>query len=210
MNRTRDRVGIVFAWLCGALLLATIAGLILWIAWNGLAALSFEFLTKDPAPGSLEEGLTGGIRAPLVGTLLVMLVGGGIALPMGVATAIFLAEYRKPAWLARYVEAGVEIIFGIPAIVFALFGLAIFIYPWLSFLSHNVESSGVAYGKSFLVAGVMMSLIALPPIVRSTQEAIEGRSTRAQRGLVRARQGTAGDHPSTCSSRARCRGSRPG
>lgn len=173
MNRTVDRVGIAASWFCGAMLLVTIAGLLVWIAWNGARAINLEFLTLDPSPGSLEEGLQGGLRAPLVGTLLVMLIGGGIALPIGIATAIFLSEYRRPAWLASLVESAVEIIFGIPAIVFALFGLLVFTYGFFWPFSHKVESSGVAYGKSFLVAGAMLSLIALPPIVRSTQEAIK-------------------------------------
>jgi phosphate transport system permease protein len=173
VNRTLDRIGIAASWCCGGMLLVTIAGLLAWIGWNGLRSIDLGFLTTDPSPGSLEEGLVGGVRGPLVGTLLVMLIGGGIALPIGVATAIFLTEYRRPAWLANAVESGVEVLFGIPSIVFALFGLAVFSAPWTIPLSSEVESSGRAYGKSFLVCGIMLSLIALPPIVRSTQEAIK-------------------------------------
>ena len=103
-----------------------------------------------------------------------MLVGIGvaIALPLGVGTAIFLAEYRRPAWLAHAVESAVEVIFGVPSIVFALFGLAIFTNSFFGFLSDSVESSGIAFGRSFLVAGIMMSLLALPPITRATEESI--------------------------------------
>jgi phosphate transport system permease protein len=172
VNRTLDRIGIGVAWISGLFLLVVIAGLVLWLAWNGIRVLSLDFLWSDPAPGSLEAGLAGGIRFPLAGTLIVMLIGSLIALPVGVATAIFLAEYRRPAWLASAVEGAVEIVFGVPAIVFALFGLAVFTSSNLAFMSQRVESSGAAYGRSFLIAGTMLSLIALPPIVRSTQEAI--------------------------------------
>jgi phosphate transport system permease protein len=75
--------------------------------------------------------------------------------------------------LARAVDAAVDLLFGVPAVVFALLALAVFTAPWLSPLSGTVATSGQAYGRSFLVAGIVMSLLALPPVTRATQEAIE-------------------------------------
>ena len=167
-----DRAGIALAWASGLFLVAVVVGIILWLGIKGISSINWDFLWQDPSPGSLEKGVLGGIRGPLVGTLIVMTIGTLIALPLGVGTAIFLAEYRKPAWLANVVESAIEIIFGVPSVVFALFGLAIFTSPWLGFLSSTVESSGQAFGRSYLVAGIMLSLLALPPITRSTEEAI--------------------------------------
>lgn len=173
-SRTRflDRVGIALSWAAGLTLLVAIVGIVVWLGINGASKLSWSFLTADPSPGSLEEGVTGGIRGPIFGTLALVVIGVAMAFPIGVGTAVFLTEYRRPVWLARAVESAVEVIFGVPSIVFALFGLAVFTSPLLGFLSQTVESSGLAYGRSFLVAGVMMSLLALPPITRATEESV--------------------------------------
>jgi phosphate transport system permease protein len=167
-----DRLGIGLAWLCGGVLVAVSCGIVGWLAVKGAGALSWDFLWKDPAPGSALEGVTGGVRGPIVGTVALTTLGCVIALPLGVGTAVFLAEYGRPVWLARTVESAIDVLFGVPAIVFALFGLAVFSNPLFIPLSSEVESSGQAFGRSFVVAGIMMSLLALPPITRSTQSAI--------------------------------------
>jgi len=171
-RRLSDRIGIAGAWLSGGALLAVLAGLIAWLAVKGLQNVDWAFVTSNPLPGSLEQGVTGGILAPLVGTLTVVVLGAVVAVPLGVATALFLSEYRSPRWLAHVADISVDLIFGVPSIVFALFGLAIFIRPDLVFLSHRVESSGNAAGASFICASLMMSLIAFPPIVRASQAAM--------------------------------------
>lgn len=166
------RVGIGLSWVAGLSLVAMILGIVVWLGIEGASALSWEFISQDPSPGTIEEGVLGGIRGPLVGTLLVTAIGVAVALPIGLGAAIFLAEYRRPHWLARLVEQGVELLFGIPSIVFALFGLAIFTSSALIPLSSEIGSSGKAYGQSFIVSGLMMALIAIPPIARSAEEAI--------------------------------------
>jgi phosphate transport system permease protein len=172
MARPLDRAGVALAWGCGLALVAAVAGVIGWLAWEGVGKLTISFLTTDPLPGSVKQGVVGGIRGPIAGTLIVTAIGIAIAFPLGIATAVFLTEYGRPALLARAVEAAIDLLFGIPAIVFALFALAVFTAPWLSSLSGVVATSGQAYGRSFVVAGIMMSLLALPPITRATQESI--------------------------------------
>jgi phosphate transport system permease protein len=172
MGRLLDRAGVGLAWACGLALIVGVGGVIGWLAWEGTGRLSISFLTTDPRAGSELVGVAGGIRGPIVGTLIVTAIGTGIAFPLGIATAVFLAEYGRPVRLARAVETAIDLLFGIPAVVFALFALAVFTAPWLSPLSAEVSSSGQAYGRSFLVAGIMMSLLALPLITRATQESI--------------------------------------
>jgi phosphate transport system permease protein len=171
-RRPLDRVGVALAWACGLAIIGLVGAVIGWLAWQGADQLSVSFLTNDPLPGSVEQGLIGGIRGPIAGTLIVTVIGTAIAFPLGLATAIFLTEYRRPVILARTVEATIDLLFGIPAVVFALVALAVFAAPWLAPLSGRVASSGHASGRSFLVAGIMMSLLALPPITRATQESI--------------------------------------
>jgi phosphate transport system permease protein len=170
--RLSDRIGRYGAWASGLFLAAVVLSILLWLLVNGLSNIDWTFLSQNPSSGSLTEGMGGGILSPLVGTLIVTLVGTAIALPIGLATAIFLAEYGRPRWLKRLTDTAVDLIFGVPSIVFALFGLAIFANPAMVFLSQPVGTGDKATAKSFFCAGLMMALIALPPIVRSTQAAI--------------------------------------
>jgi phosphate transport system permease protein len=89
-----------------------------------------------------------------------------------VAIAVWLSEYGRPAALARAVESGIEIVAGTPSIVLAIFGLLLFSQGAFSFLSFTAEG-GAVFGRSFLTAGAMMSLIALPLVVGSTREALQ-------------------------------------
>jgi phosphate transport system permease protein len=171
-RRLSDRVGVLLAWATGLALCATIATIVGWLAYNGLGNVSWDFLTSSPAPGSLQSGVSGGILDPLVGSLFVVVIGILFAFPLGVGTAIFLAEYRRPLWFARIVDVTVDMIFGVPSVVFAMFGLAVFGASYLVFLSGEVSTSGQATAVSFIVSGLMLALIAFPPIVRATESAI--------------------------------------
>ena len=165
------------AWLSGLVLIAVVAGLLVWLGLNGLRNVDLDFVFSNPAPGSLEQGVAGGVFAPLVGTLLVIVLGIAVALPLGLATAIFLVEYQPArVWLARIADTAIDLIFGVPSVVFALFGLAIFQNGFFTFLSGEVESSGKATAASFLCASLMMSLRAAAHRARS-QAAIAGVST---------------------------------
>ena len=167
------RAAIGACWLAGLMLMAIVAFIVIHLAYKGLGAVSWEFLTSPASEGgSINEGLAGGVRDQIVGTLLLIMGGIAIAAPLGIGTAIFLAEYGRPRWLVRVVETSIEVVFGVPAVIFALFGVAIFTNPQFIFLSDEVGSSGLAYGKSFFVASTMMAMLALPLVVRSTQEAM--------------------------------------
>jgi phosphate transport system permease protein len=77
----------------------------------------------------------------------------------------------RPAWLARLVESGIEMISGAPSIVLAIFGLLVFSQSFFGFLSQT-SAGGSVFGRSFFAAGFMMSLIALPLVVGATREAL--------------------------------------
>ena len=98
------------------------------------------------------------------------MMGIAIALPAGVAIAVWLVEYGRPTALARITESTIEAIAGIPSIVLALFGTVIFSSTALGFLSRSTE--GVVFGRSFFAASAMLSLVALPLIVASTREGL--------------------------------------
>jgi phosphate transport system permease protein len=173
-SRWSDRIGVALAWLTGAALVGMIVWIVGWITVNGIQSINWGFLRSSAGAGSLQTGVTGGIWDFIVGTLVITTLAMLIAAPLGVATAVFLAEYRKPVWLARAADTAVDMIFGVPSVVFALFGIAIFTYPQLIGLSSRVQSSGKASGESILCAAFMLALVGFPPVVRASQAAIIG------------------------------------
>ncbi len=165
-----DRIGVGLAWFFGLMLCFIAAAIILYMAWKGISFINWEIISTSPE-ASLEQSKTGGFLDPIIGTLLLTIIGAAIATPVGVAVAIWLTEYGRPAPLARFVEAGIEIIVGAPSIVLAIFGLLVFQQGFFSPFSFTAEG-GEVFGRSFFAAGAVMSLIALPFVVGGTREAL--------------------------------------
>jgi phosphate transport system permease protein len=170
--RRTDRLALAACWACGLFLCAAAAAICLYMLVRGIQYLRPELLWTRPSPGA-DQSAGGGFLDPMVGTLLLTTLGTVLALPLGVAIAVWVVEYGRPSWLARAVESGVEIVAGTPSIVLAIFGLLIFQQHALAFLSFEAAGGGV-FGRSFLAAGAMMSLIALPLVFTSTREALQG------------------------------------
>jgi phosphate transport system permease protein len=166
-----DRLGVVFAWIAGVGLCLIAGAILIYMLFRGIQFLKPGMLVTHPQPGLGQVG-TGGFLDPIVGTFALTILGIAIATPIGVAIAVWLSEYGRPPWLARAVESGVEIVAGTPSIVLAIFGLLVFSQGFFSFLSFTA-AGGAVFGRSFLIAGAMMSLIALPLVVGSTREALQ-------------------------------------
>jgi phosphate transport system permease protein len=165
-----DRLAYAMCWTVGAGLCVVTAAIVLFMAVKGIAYLRPSLLLEHPSASQSQAG-SGGFLDPIEGTLLLTAVGIAIAAPVGVGLATWMSEYQRPAWLARTVESSVEMIAGAPSVLLAMFGLVLFARPALAFLSQT-SAGGAVYGKSFLTAGAMMSLIALPLVVAATREAL--------------------------------------
>jgi phosphate transport system permease protein len=165
-----DRIGLAICWALGLLFCAIAAAIVIYMFIQGIKYVRPELLTTSPKTG-FSQAETGGFLDPLIGTFIVGIIGMAIALPVGVAIAVWLSEFGRPFALARVVESTIEMIAGTPSIVLALFGTVIFSSTALAFLSR--ESSGVVFGRSFFVAGFMLSLVALPLVVTSTREGLQ-------------------------------------
>jgi phosphate transport system permease protein len=165
-----DRIGLAACWAAGILLCLICAAIVLYMLFRGLQYLTPTLLFSHPTP-SLDQSHTGGFLDPLIGTFILTTLGIAIALPIGVGIAVWLVEYGRPAWLARAVESGIEVVAGTPSIVLAIFGLLVFTQQIFGFLSFTAEGNAV-FGRSFFTAGAMMSLIALPLVVGATRESL--------------------------------------
>jgi phosphate transport system permease protein len=165
-----DRAGYVLCWATGVGLCLIALGIVLYMLVRGVAYLKLSEFLESPSP-SLHQTQSGGFSDPILGTLLVTGIGTLLAAPTGVALAAWLSEYARPAWLARAVESALEMMAGVPSVVLAIFGLLVFSESFLGFLSQHAENGAVT-GQSFITAGAVMSVLALPLVVASTREAL--------------------------------------
>jgi phosphate transport system permease protein len=120
---------------------------------NGAGGITWQFLTEDV----IKHGEYGGINHALIGTFIIIGGTASIALPLGVASAIYLIEYAKAGLTVRIIRIAADILQGIPSIVFGLFGFAVFV---------------PIFGVSILSGILVMSFMTLPIIIRSSEEAL--------------------------------------
>ena len=165
-----DRAMLGLCWATGIGLIAIAAGIVLYMAFKGLQFLRPDMIFSRPL-ADLDQSKSGGFLDPIAGTVLIVAGAIGIGAPLGVATAVWLTEYGRPAWLARMVESGVEVLAGTPSIVLALFGLAFFAQSGLGFLSTTGEG-GAVFGRSLFICCLVLSLEALPLVVGATREGL--------------------------------------
>ncbi|HWY17502.1 MAG TPA: ABC transporter permease subunit [Solirubrobacteraceae bacterium] len=165
-----DRVGYWLCWATGIGLCAIATAIVVFMLVKGVAYLRPSLFVQSPAP-EIQQSRSGGFFDPIVGTFVITAIGILIAAPTGIALAVWLSEYGRPSQLARAVESAVEIIAGAPSVVLAFFGLLIFSQSFLAFLSQET-AGGAVTGRSFLTAGAMMALLALPLVVGATREGL--------------------------------------
>ncbi|TLM99644.1 phosphate ABC transporter permease PstA [bacterium] len=172
-SKIKWNTGYIFCWISGLLILILCSALIVYLAVTGAHTVNWSFLTTDPDV-STGEGLSGGILSPLIGTLILTTMGIMLALPWSIGMAVYLVEYGGDAWWAKLLHLGIDVLAGVPTIVIALFGLVLFSYPEMAFLSTMVEGvqEGRAFGRSFFVASITMAVMVLPYITRAIEEAI--------------------------------------
>jgi phosphate transport system permease protein len=123
---------------------------------NGFQAITWEFLTQVPRDSMTK----GGILPCIVGTVLLGVGAIAVALPIGVASGIFLNEYARPGPALRMIRLGINNLAGIPSVVFGLFGLAFFVIY-------------LKMGVSLLAGALTLGAMTLPVIIGSTEEALK-------------------------------------
>ena len=129
--------------------------IIFYLFYKAASILSLEFLLENPIHGMR----SGGIWAPLLGTIYLVLISLLIATPVGIFAAIYLNEYSRESWMTRVINLAVVNLAGVPSIVHALFGLGAF-----------VLFAGI--GRSILAASLTLAIMTLPVIIASTKEAL--------------------------------------
>jgi len=126
------------------------------IAYNGIGVISWEFLTGFP-----EDGMTkGGIFPAIVGTLCLTVGSMIFAFPIGVMSGIYINEYAGNNLGVKFIRIMTNNLSGIPSIVFGLFGMSLFV-------------NTLSFGDSILAGSLTLGLLALPLVIRTTEEAMK-------------------------------------
>jgi phosphate transport system permease protein len=169
--RWGDRLVLLAAWTAGIMLCAIAAAIVLYMGVRGIQFLRPDLIFSRPQTSANQAG-SGGFLDPLLGTIVLTIIGIALALPLAISSAVWVAEYGRPSWLARVVESSIEVVAGTPDIVIAIFGLALFQLSLLAPFSFTAEGGGV-FGRSFIAAGSMMSLLALPSVYAATRDGLQ-------------------------------------
>ena len=165
-----DRVLYGATALACVLILAMLVVLVGDVVVSGAHVLSWEFVSAPP-----RDGMTaGGIFPAIFGTVALTLLMTVAAVPAGVATAVWLAEYAPPrSRIARLVRVCIANLAGVPSIVFGLFGLGFFVSTVGRGIDAVAFGGRSVYGKPSLVwAALTLALLTLPVVVVATEEAI--------------------------------------
>lgn len=155
-NRIKDNAFKYFGILCtlfGLFMLAIFIGNIL---LEGLGRIDWNFITSFPSRNAGKAG----ILPALMGTLWIMGLTIIIAIPVGIAAAIYLEEYSKKNWFANILEINISNLAGVPSIIYGLLGLEIF-------------GRIMGMGGSLLAGACTLSLLILPILIVATREAIK-------------------------------------
>ena len=154
-RRVLDLAFQALALLILVLALGSLAALIADVWADGARRLSWSFLAGYPSRRPEEAG----IFHALSGSIFVILVTGALAVPIGVASAIYLEEYGRRNFLARIIEINITNLAAVPSIIYGLLGLGLF-----------VRAMGM--GRSVMAGASTLALLVLPVVILATREAL--------------------------------------
>ena len=153
--RTSERIAFAMLSLAALTVASFVLIILAYIVYNGYSVISIEFLTEMPRRMMTQ----GGIYPAIVGTLALIAGSMSVALPVGIMAAIYLNEYAGETRTTWLIEMAINNLAGTPSVVFGLFGLAMFVKYF-------------GFGPSILSASLTLSLLIIPVIIRSSQEAL--------------------------------------
>ncbi|BEV36208.1 phosphate ABC transporter permease PstA [Synechococcus sp. M16CYN] len=142
-----------------------------YILIKGSSQISLSLFTELPPSPGLESG---GIGNALLGTFVVTTIAAFVSIPIGVGGGIFLAEYSKSGWFAKFIRFGTNALSGIPSII-----TGVFIYG-------TIVVNRLIFGHTYsaLAGGLALSILMLPTIIKTTDEGLKLVSDDLRRGAL--------------------------
>ncbi|MBW5449115.1 phosphate ABC transporter permease PstA [Cohnella sp. CFH 77786] len=155
VNQVKNRLFTISVWVVAACVILFVFGLLFLILQRGLPSLTWDFIFG--LPSEIEEG--GGIGPALFNSFYMLFLSMAIAVPLGLASGIYLAEFAPENKLIGFVRICVEGLASVPSIIFGLFGIALFVEMF-------------QLGLTIIGGAVSLAFLNLPVITRVTEEAI--------------------------------------
>ena len=154
-RRRKDRIARVSVLACTVIAITPLVLIVYYLLRKGLGALSADFFTTDPTGNTFfKSSSIGGIKSAILGTIEIVALASVISIPIGIGVAVWLVEYGKGSRFAAIVRFFVDVLTGVPSILFGLF-----IYIVL------VQGSGYAGYKGSLALALLM----LPIVIRAVE-----------------------------------------
>lgn len=155
LRQLKDSVLRGLLWLSVFLSVAVLVMIVGFIFIKGMNLISFEFIFGDYSPTG-----GGGIWPMIVTTIYTIVISLVIATPIGILAALYLQEYAKQGRLVKVIRFATESLTGIPSIIYGLFGAVFFV-------------TTLKMGMSIIAASLTLTIIVLPVIIRTTEEALK-------------------------------------
>jgi phosphate transport system permease protein len=155
--RMTQRIAMAFVWGGGVITVLILFVVIGYVLAQGIPELSLDFLLTRPQGGLSAEG---GISTVIVSTIYLIVLTIVILVPIGLGAAIYLAEYAPDNRFTQAIRYGVEVLAGVPSIIFGLFGFALFV-------------TALHFNFSILSGALTLVCLLLPTMIRTSEEAIK-------------------------------------
>jgi phosphate transport system permease protein len=160
-RRRRDRAARTAILAATVLALIPLVLIVYYLLKKGLGSWSGDFFTTDPTGNTFfKNSNIGGIKSAILGTIEIVALASAIAVPIGIGVAVWLVEYGRNSWFASTVRFFVDVLTGVPSIVFGLF-----VYIVL------VVGTGTTYAG--YKGSIALSLLMLPVVIRSAEVILE-------------------------------------
>lgn len=155
MRQVKDNIMRGLLWGAAFVSVAILLVIVGYIFYKGIGYINFEFIFGDYSPVG-----GGGIWPMIVTTIYTIVISLIIATPIGILAAVYLQEYAKQGRLVKMIRYATESLTGIPSIIYGLFGAVFFV-------------TTLKLGMSIIAASLTLTIIVLPVIIRTTEEALK-------------------------------------
>ena len=153
--RTTQKIAFTVIWVCGVIAILALFLIVGYVLFRGGRTITPEFLFTPPEGGISGEG---GISTVIITTIILMILTAVILAPLGIAASIYLSEYARDNWFTGIIRYGVDLLAGVPSIIFGLFGYVIFVVA-------------LHFNFSLLSGALALVALELPVMIRTVEEA---------------------------------------